>query len=85
MRASGLLASLPGVGVSQMLTVEFPVRFLCPYLQPSALRFLHSIHVGVPGPTAHSPYLEPLVYKILHSAGPIHAARVLVAKLSVFT
>ena len=27
MRASGLLASLPGVGVSQMLTVGFTVRF----------------------------------------------------------
>lgn len=39
MRASGLLASLPGVGVSQMLTVEFTVRFFYALIwsrQPSA-------------------------------------------------
>lgn len=51
----------------------------------SALLFLHSIHVGVPGPTAHSHYLELLIYKVFHTAGPIPAGCVLVAELSVFT
>lgn len=58
---------------------------LRPHLYMSAPRFLHSIHVGVPGPTAHSPYLELLIYKIFHTAGPIQAGRVLVAQLSIFT
>lgn len=51
----------------------------------SALLFLHSIHVGVPGPTAHSHYLELLIYKIFHTTGSIPAGCVLVAELSVFT
>lgn len=51
----------------------------------SALLSLHSIHVGVPGPTSHSHYLELLIYKVFHTAGPIAAGHVLVAELSVFT
>lgn len=59
-------------------------RTLGPHLYMSAL-LLHGIHVGVPGPTAHSHYLELLIYKVFHTAGPIPAAHVLVAELSVFT
>lgn len=55
-----------------------------PSLQPSAV-FLHGVHVGVPGPTAHGPHLELRIYKILHSAGPIQAAHIRVAKLPIFT
>lgn len=60
-------------------------RILGPHLYMSALLFLHGIHVGVPGPTAHSHYLELLIYKVFHTAGSIPAAYVLVAELSVFT
>lgn len=60
-------------------------RILGPHLYMSALLFLHGIHVGVPGPTAHSRYLELLIYKVFHTAGSIPAAHVLVAELSVFT
>lgn len=55
------------------------------YIHMSALPFLHSIHVGVPGPTGDSLYLELLVYKVFHTAGPIQAGGVLVAQLSIFT
>lgn len=61
------------------------VRTLYALIYVSALLFLHSIHVGVPGPTAHSHYLELLIYKVFHTAGPIPAGCVLVAELSVFT